>query len=170
MYYYIIISQDKKGKLIFFDRSLNEVHQVPISDSVSKLFCNQQVLQPHPLQSVVRCLWHPKLNQIIVGCGDGLTKVLFNDHHSHRGAKLCIAKKKRLRTDGITSFGPRVITRKSKRAIIYIITFSLAHALPMFRDDHSKSLKRKREKERKDPVISHRPDLPVTGKGTNFPY
>lgn len=37
----------------------------------------------------------------------------------------------------------------------------------MFRDDNSKSLKRKREKERKDPISSHRPDLPVTGKGTN---
>lgn len=40
-----------------------------------------------------------------------------------------------------------------------------AHALPLFKDEGSKSLKRKREKERKDPVLSHQPELPITGKG-----
>ena len=35
-------------------------------------------------QSVVRCLWHPKLNQIVVGCADGKTKVFFSPKHSFR--------------------------------------------------------------------------------------
>jgi len=29
------------------------------------------------LQSVVRCLWHSKLNQIVVGCADGKAKIIF---------------------------------------------------------------------------------------------
>ena len=30
------------------------------------------------LQSVVRCLWHHKLNQIVVGCVDGKAKIIFS--------------------------------------------------------------------------------------------
>ena len=41
----------------------------------------------------------------------------------------------------------------------------LAHALPMFRDDQSRSLKRRREKARADPVLSHKPEPPLPGKG-----
>ena len=35
----------------------------------------------------------------------------------------------------------------------------------MFRDNQSKSLKRRREKERADPVLSHKPEPPLPGKG-----
>lgn len=35
----------------------------------------------------------------------------------------------------------------------------------MFRDDQSKSLKRRREKERANPVLSHKPEPPLPGKG-----
>ncbi|CAF99231.1 unnamed protein product, partial [Tetraodon nigroviridis] len=53
-------------------------------------------LAPHPntnthpffsfffLQSVIRCLWHPKLNQIMVGTGNGLAKVYYDPIKSHR--------------------------------------------------------------------------------------
>ena len=34
------------------------------------------------LQSVVSCLWHIKLNQIIVGCGDGNIRVFFDPERS----------------------------------------------------------------------------------------
>jgi hypothetical protein len=61
-----------------------------------------------------------------------------------------MGKVKKNKVESMTSVGPRILT---------------PHALPMFQDEESKSLKRKREKERKDPVLSHRPDLPVTGKG-----
>ena len=37
-----------------------------------------------PLQSVVRCLWHPKLNQIMVGTGNGLAKVYYDPNKSQR--------------------------------------------------------------------------------------
>lgn len=35
----------------------------------------------------------------------------------------------------------------------------------MFRDNQSKSLKRRRDKERADPVLSHKPEPPLPGKG-----
>ena len=35
----------------------------------------------------------------------------------------------------------------------------------MFRDNQSKSLKRRREKERANPVLSHKPEPPLPGKG-----
>ena len=35
----------------------------------------------------------------------------------------------------------------------------------MFRDNQSKSLKRRREKERADPVLSHKPEPPLPRKG-----
>ena len=41
----------------------------------------------------------------------------------------------------------------------------VAYALPMFKQNKPTSTKRKEEKERKDPVKSHRPDLPVSGPG-----
>lgn len=39
---------------------------------------------PFPFQSVVRCLWHPKLNQIMVGTGNGLAKVYYDPNKSQR--------------------------------------------------------------------------------------
>ena len=70
------------GKLVFFDRqTFNRVYDI-------------EVAKTH----VVRALWHPKLNQIAVGGGDGKVKLFFDAEQSNRGAKLCIAKpKKRVR-------------------------------------------------------------------------
>jgi hypothetical protein len=40
------------------------------------------------------------------------------------------------------------------------------HALPMFRQDRNKSLKKRNDKDRLDPVKSKRPDLPIkSGQG-----
>lgn len=36
------------------------------------------------VQSVVRCIWHPKLNQMVVGCGDGKTRLFYDPAKSHR--------------------------------------------------------------------------------------
>ena len=40
-----------------------------------------------------------------------------------------------------------------------------AHSLPMFKTDRKKSWKVQEMKDRKDPVKSRRPDLPITGPG-----
>ena len=42
--------------------------------------------------------WHPRLNQILVGCGDragGATRVLYDPALSTRGALLCVGRKPR---------------------------------------------------------------------------
>ena len=52
--------------------------------------------------------------------------------------------------------------------VIILLIIILAHALPLFKEETSKSLKRKREKERKDPVLSHQPELPMSGKGNGI--
>ena len=40
------------------------------------------------------------------------------------------------------------------------------HALPMFKEERHKSTRKLEEKDRKDPVKSHQPDLPLTKSGT----
>lgn len=122
------------GKIIFFDRqTFQQVYDIQV-----------------PKTHVVRTLWHPKLNQIVMGGGDGVVRMYFDAEQSNRGAKLCIAKpKKRVRQTEIMST-MRVIT---------------PHALPMFREDKPKSSRRAMEKARKDPVLSRQPDLPIFSKG-----
>lgn len=100
---------------------------------------------------VIKCIWHPKLNQIFVGCGDGTIKGFYDERKSLRGSKLCVVKtyrkKKQVEVMGTT----QVIT---------------PHALPMFRQEKTRSHRKKMEKERLDPVKSRRPDLPiVSGQG-----
>ena len=40
-----------------------------------------------------------------------------------------------------------------------------AHALPLFQSEQGRSLKRKREKARADPVLSRKPEPPLPNKG-----
>lgn len=47
--------------------------------------------------SVVRSLWHPKLNQIAVGTSTGAVHVLFSRDYSTKGAKLVIEKTPKVR-------------------------------------------------------------------------
>ncbi|CAB4059093.1 WD repeat-containing protein 70,Gastrulation defective protein 1 homolog [Lepeophtheirus salmonis] len=115
-----IAQEGSSGKLHFFERdSFNEI-------------CVMDLGKTH----VIRSNWHPKLNQIIVGCGDGNVRVFYDPDRSINGAKLCVVKKK-----------------------------SSANARSAaFRD--KKSTRKQAEKARKDPVKSRRPDLPLGMKGT----
>ncbi|XP_046717362.1 WD repeat-containing protein 70 isoform X1 [Silurus meridionalis] len=122
------------GKLVFFDReSFKKVYEIEVAST-----------------SVVRCLWHPKLNQIMVGTGSGLAKVYYDPVKSQRGAKLCVVKSKSKEKQAET------LTQD------YIIT---PHALPMFREARQRSTKKQLEKDRLDPVKSHKPEPPVSGPG-----
>jgi hypothetical protein len=40
-----------------------------------------------------------------------------------------------------------------------------AHALPMFRLEKQMGTKKREEKDRKNPIKSHRPDMPIAGPG-----
>ncbi|CAL1545223.1 unnamed protein product [Lymnaea stagnalis] len=123
------------GKIVFLDReSLSVVKEMHVSES-----------------STVRFLWHPKLNQMVVGCGDGQIKLYYDPDKSRRGAMLCIVKKE----------------RKIKQAeIVAAQNIITPYALPMFRQGRPTSTRKFEERVRKDPVKSHRPDLPVSGPGT----
>uniref|UniRef100_A0A803VA96 WD repeat-containing protein 70 n=1 Tax=Ficedula albicollis TaxID=59894 RepID=A0A803VA96_FICAL len=122
------------GKLFFFYReTFQKLYEIEVTDA-----------------SVVRCLWHPKLNQIMVGTGNGLAKVYYDPVKSQRGAKLCVVKTKRKERQAET------LTQD------YIIT---PHALPMFREPRQRSTRKQLEKDRLDPLKSHKPEPPVAGAG-----
>ncbi|XP_060916895.1 WD repeat-containing protein 70 isoform X2 [Labrus mixtus] len=126
--------EEGNGKLVFFDRaSFQKVYEIEVTNA-----------------SVVRCLWHPKLNQIMVGTGNGLAKVYYDPVKSHRGAKLCVVKSQRKERQAET------LTQD------YIIT---PHALPMFREARQRSTRKQLEKDRLDPKKSHKPEPPVSGPG-----
>ncbi|XP_073770428.1 WD repeat-containing protein 70 isoform X1 [Danio rerio] len=123
-----------QGKLLFFQReTLQKLYEIEVADA-----------------SVVRCLWHPKLNQIMVGTGNGLAKVYYDPVKSQRGAILCVVKSKRKEKHAET------LTQD------YIIT---PHALPMFREARQRSTRKQLEKDRLDPLKSHKPEPPVSGPG-----
>ncbi|XP_055383353.1 gastrulation defective protein 1 homolog [Condylostylus longicornis] len=101
---------------------------------------------------VIKTLWHPKLNQLFVGCGNGIIKCYYDEKRSFRGAKLCVTK----------------VHRRKKQSEVFggVAQVITPHALPMFRQEKSRSLRKKMEKDRMDPVKSRRPDLPITsGQG-----
>lgn len=133
-------SPDNYAQLVFFNANTFElVSKVPITDS-----------------HIVKTIWHPKLNQIFVGCANGSIKCYYDEKRSFRGAKLCATK----------------IYRKKKQAEVMGVQQIIApHSLPMFRQDKTRSSRKKMEKDRLDPVKSKRPDLPITsgqGKSTFF--
>ncbi|ERN19060.1 hypothetical protein AMTRI_Chr10g8200 [Amborella trichopoda] len=124
------------GMLCFYDRKkLELVSRVGIS----------------PTCSVVRCAWHPKLNQVFATVGDkkqGGTHILYDPSLSEKGALVCVARAPRKKSIDDFEVKPAIHN---------------PHALPLFRDQPSR--KRQREKSLKDPIKSQRPDLPVTGPG-----
>ncbi|KAK4281344.1 hypothetical protein QN277_012852 [Acacia crassicarpa] len=124
------------GLLCFYDRTnLELVSRVGIS----------------PTCSVVQCAWHPKLNQIFATVGDksqGGTHILYDPTLSEKGALVCVARAPRKKS--IDDFEAKPVVHNP-------------HALPLFRDQPSR--KRQREKILKDPMKSHKPELPITGPG-----
>ncbi|XP_065890043.1 WD repeat-containing protein 70-like [Dysidea avara] len=123
------------SELIFFDKQLEKIKSIPVEDS-----------------SIVRCTWHPKLNQLFVGCASGTVHAYYNPDISNRGVMSCVVKEEKRKSS----------TSLQLSANAPIIT---PHSLPMFRESQSRNLKRKREKERLDPVLSHKPEPPISKSG-----
>lgn len=146
-------------------------------------------IECEPGVSVVRVVWHSKINQvsddssygsdpcvmgevlrkylapsqIVTGLSNGQIKVLYSPDASLNGAKLLLTKSAK-----------KVTIEDASRAFLSqpIIT---PHALPMFREDNPMAAlqsgregrvgKRKREKERMDKSKTQRPDAPLSGPG-----
>lgn len=123
------------GRLLFYDvTTFNVVNEISVTNS-----------------HVIKALWHPKLNQIFVGCGNGIIKCYYDHKRSLRGAKLCIVKTNRKQKQMEVVSSQQIIT---------------PHALPLFRQERRKTSRKQMEKDRLDPVKSRRPDLPITsGQG-----
>ncbi|XP_013165670.1 PREDICTED: gastrulation defective protein 1 homolog [Papilio xuthus] len=123
------------GRLLFYDTKMyKHVTSIEVSKS-----------------HVIKAVWHAKLNQIFVGCGNGTIKCYYDQKRSLRGAKLCIVKTHR---------------KKSSVGIVSTQQIITPHALPLFRQEKLRTSKKRMEKDRLDPVKSRRPDLPITsGQG-----
>lgn len=78
----------------------------------------------------------------------GGTHILYDPTLSERGALVCVARAPRKKS--IDDFEAKPVIHNP-------------HALPLFRDQPSR--KRQREKVLKDPLKSHKPELPMTGPG-----
>lgn len=123
------------GRILFYDVSTFKIcNEIPVTNS-----------------HVIKVLWHPKLNQIFVGCGNGIIKCYYDHKRSLRGAKLCVVKTNRKQKQMEVVSSQQIIT---------------PHALPLFRQERRKTSRKQMEKDRLDPVKSRRPDLPITsGQG-----
>lgn len=130
-----LVKGKKHANISFFDtKTFDLVNVIPVTDS-----------------HIIKTLWHPKLNQIFVGCGNGIIKGFYDENRSFRGAKLCVN---------------RIYRKKKESEMVGTVQIITPHALPMFRQDRARSHRRKLEKERQDPIKSKRPDLPITsGQG-----
>eukprot|EP01125_Pyxidicula_operculata_P014761 TRINITY_DN4959_c0_g1_i2.p1 TRINITY_DN4959_c0_g1~~TRINITY_DN4959_c0_g1_i2.p1 ORF type:complete len:602 (-),score=164.84 TRINITY_DN4959_c0_g1_i2:214-2019(-) len=98
--------------------------------------------------SVVPVVWHPKLNQILAGSSDKNVHVLFDPKLSQKGVLYSISKAPKERN---------IEDLQTTRAIL------TPHALPLFKA--APSLRRQREKARKDPLKAHIPEAPQIGPG-----
>lgn len=127
--------EQKEANLYFYNtQSFEEVQRIPVASS-----------------HVIKTLWHPKLNQLFVSCGNGIIKCLYDEQRSIRGAKLCVVKTHR---------------KRQQMEMVGVSQIITPHALPLFRQEKTRSSRKKMEKARMDPVKSKRPDLPITsGQG-----
>ncbi|CAG9761773.1 unnamed protein product [Ceutorhynchus assimilis] len=126
---------EKLGKVNFYDtKSFELIKSLPVTSS-----------------HTIKLNWHPKLNQIFIGTGDGAVKCFYDENKSLRGVTLCVVKSHRRAQHSEVVSSQQVIT---------------PHALPLFRQERRKTSRKQMEKDRLDPVKSKRPDLPITsGQG-----
>eukprot|EP00735_Rhodelphis_limneticus_P001923 TRINITY_DN12653_c0_g1::TRINITY_DN12653_c0_g1_i1::g.13561::m.13561 TRINITY_DN12653_c0_g1::TRINITY_DN12653_c0_g1_i1::g.13561 ORF type:complete len:545 (+),score=98.66,sp/Q32LB0/WDR70_BOVIN/37.55/1e-109,WD40/PF00400.27/0.0069,WD40/PF00400.27/14,WD40/PF00400.27/2.4e-06,WD40/PF00400.27/1,WD40/PF00400.27/57,WD40/PF00400.27/7e+02,WD40/PF00400.27/13 TRINITY_DN12653_c0_g1_i1:3-1637(+) len=122
---------EDKGRIVLFDRkALDPIGSIAVSEG-----------------SVIRATWHPRLNQIFMGCADSKIHVFYSPEVSQRGVLVGIGRgeKKKIEDDAKVriSFGELPTNRREMT-----------------------SKKRQQEKARKDPVASRKPEAPIKGKGT----
>jgi hypothetical protein len=108
--------------------------------------------------SIVNVLWHRILNQIVVALSNGTLRMFYDDNYSKKGATTLVARGL-LKTDDLA----QLLSKRAKDAGSFVGEILTPNALPIFRKETQTSTKRKREKDRKDPIKSKRPDLPGTG-------
>lgn len=101
--------------------------------------------------SIIPILWHPRLNQILLGNADGGVYALYDPTMSEKGVMYCNVKAP-----------PKRPSLSFTGGALNIMT---PHALPMFRDEELDH-KRKRSMDRSDPLKSRKPEQVMSGPGT----
>lgn len=139
--------QDTEGFINFYNISKDD-------PKASKVL--EPVFHMKMPSTIVKVLWHPKLNQIICGASDGTVRVLYDPNHSKKGVLLSSVKSVKQKN----ALERLLLERRDPQPITNIFT---PNALPMFRDPE-KDTKRKRDLERMDPVKTKRPEAPTTSK------
>ncbi|PVU96186.1 hypothetical protein BB561_001357 [Smittium simulii] len=151
------LSDKDSAKLVFMDSgSLNIVNQKSLSNmgNVDNKTNNSSEKNTSDEAVPVKVCWHKTLNQIAVSKSDGTITICYDDEKSIKGAKLCVSKAVKIK-----STASDIYTGQSTGKII------TPNTLPLFKESTSRSSKRRMEKIRKDPIASHRPELPVRGQG-----
>lgn len=90
------IKTKESGTLLFFD-----------SEKIELMYRIE-----YPNAGAISCVWHPKLDQILVGFSDGTCKIYYDPRTSIRGALLCATRPvKRVRTNEVVK-EEMIIARK----------------------------------------------------------
>ncbi|KAH3766654.1 transcription factor [Pelomyxa schiedti] len=105
-----------------------------------------------PDASVIRLLWHPKINQLIMGLSSGQVKVFFDPKRSEKGAIMSLSK-------GKAKADLESALNQYPHSEIVLPDEDDVYDIP--------SRKRERDQPRRDPVRSRKPDLPVGEPGVN---
>lgn len=146
--------KDKKsvGTVYFFDSHSLELIPYQFDDDDDD--CTKK-----SSAGVVRLLWHPKIDQLIAGRSDGSVAISYEENSSSKGGILLSLNKKKSTFSSSECF--------SEMDVDLNASIMTPHSLPLFKEP-SKNLKRMRERQRADPIASHRPEQPVAsgpGKG-----
>lgn len=80
-----------RGSLRIFSRlTMKEVWKTEMDETTGSVICT---------------VWHPNINQILYGTGDGRIHVLYNETTSHRGVLDCLTKSDYRKSHGMASVG-----------------------------------------------------------------
>ncbi|KII66193.1 Gastrulation defective protein 1 [Thelohanellus kitauei] len=95
--------------------------------------------------------WHPKLNQLFVGCSDGNVKAFFNPKYSIKGILLCMNKIHKVRYDeGEELLHEQIFNPYSKEDGLEMTNVNV---------------RKLQIKARRDPYLTRKPEPPVYGPG-----
>ena len=117
------------GKLVFLDSETLQIKkELPVGEC-----------------SVLRVLWHPKLNQIVTGNSDGSIKIFYDLENSSKGVLQCVSRHFKVKEELVVGTEGQVYN---------------PNALPLYKTEEPKSRTHKRKLLRQDPLKSHLPTVP----------
>eukprot|EP00462_Mataza_sp_D1_P002179 CAMPEP_0175096592 /NCGR_PEP_ID=MMETSP0086_2-20121207/4815_1 /TAXON_ID=136419 /ORGANISM="Unknown Unknown, Strain D1" /LENGTH=740 /DNA_ID=CAMNT_0016370005 /DNA_START=32 /DNA_END=2254 /DNA_ORIENTATION=- len=102
----------------------------------------EQVRQVDTDAACVSLKWHPSLNQIFMGCSDGITRILYSPSYSQKGVMLCAGKR---------------APRKDATSSLKFYDIKTPNALPMFRDTNQRH---ERSQIKHNPLKTKKPEPP----------